>query len=814
MKGQTEWIGHAKGAYLYITGSEVVFASISNVHMRLVGASSHPRVEGIEPTGGYSSYFTGGDEKTWFTGISHYSKLRYLNVYPGIDLVYYGSGRNAEYDFIVKPGGNPHRIELAFSDPVQQDHGDLIVGGLRQRKPRVMQDGREIAAGYNLDSRGHVALALARYDRYHELRIDPVLQFSTYLGGPGGDSLSAVKIGPDGNVYVCGQTQSPATPTLNPFQQTNIVPESPLVMKITPTGDRVLQFIILNTNALDFASSLAIDAAGNFLVTGTTRSPNFPLKNPFQASYQATYNSGFVTKIASDGRTLIYSSYLGGSNDQSPNAIGVDGNGNVFVAGVTWSSDFPVLNAYQPTFGGGATDCFISKVSSTGSLLFSTFMGGPGGDTCFALAVDRDGSVVAGGYGAAGIPLINAVQTTLTTRSAAPITPWLMRFSAEGKPLFSTYIAGPVLGEIYGLALDNASNIYVGGFVTEAALSTHNAFQPNYPGEPQALTPVCFFMKLSSDVRSTYYSSYFGGSGPAGIWGLAVDSQGSLYLSGVAESSDFPTKGSLQAFKGGGINNSDFFVAKFTPDGQSLLYSTFVGGTNNENVGRIALDGSGSVYLAGFTASLDYPVTNALQSTYGGGGDGVLTMIWDSTPLPNSPLTPSPAQLIFRYVQNGPPIVPQTLMVSGGAFTASSSAPWLGASLSGNSALVSVNPAGLAPGTYNGSIILTPASGTPASVGVTLSVLSAAPTLTSVDPSLIPVGSTDAVITLHGGGFTSASTIQFNGIPWLTTPVSLVNSSTLQFTMPAAYFMEAGNYPIAVQNPLAPLSNMLSVAVG
>ncbi len=163
VKGQTEWIGRSKGAYLYITGNEVVYANKTNVHMRLIGAAAHPAAEGAEPTGGYSNYFTGRDEKTWFTGIPHYARLRYKDVYPGIDLAYYGSGRNADYDFIVKPGGNPDRIELAFSESVKLDQGDLIVASLRQHRPRVFQNGREIASSYRISENQRVQIVLASY---------------------------------------------------------------------------------------------------------------------------------------------------------------------------------------------------------------------------------------------------------------------------------------------------------------------------------------------------------------------------------------------------------------------------------------------------------------------------------------------------------------------------------------------------------------------------------------------------------------------------------------------------------------------------
>ena len=334
VKGQTEWVGRSKGAYLYITGNEVVYANKTNVHMRLIGASKHARVEGLEPTGGYSNYFTGRDEKTWFTGIPHYARLRYKDVYPGIDLAYYGSGRNAEYDFIVKPGGNPDRIELAFSQPVKLDHGDLIVAGLRQHRPRVLQDGIAVDSEYALNKSGRVLLALGRYDRTRELTIDPVLEFSTFLGGPGADGAYGIALDSSGNIYLGMATQSPATPSLNPFQQTNTVSLQPAVLKFAPDGKQLLYFSVIGSRGWDAAYALAVDSSGSPIITGETESNIFPLKNAIDGDFKARVWTAFATKLSPDGRSLVYSTYLGGTGVDTGYAVAVDTQGNAYFGGV------------------------------------------------------------------------------------------------------------------------------------------------------------------------------------------------------------------------------------------------------------------------------------------------------------------------------------------------------------------------------------------------------------------------------------------------------------------------------------------------
>ena len=296
----------------------MVYASKTNVHMRLVGASKRARVEGVEPTGGISSYFTGRDEKTWFTGIPHYSKLRYRDVYPGIDVVYYGSGRNVEYDFVVKPGADPERIELAFSEPVKIKDGDLIVGGLRQHRPRVMQGDREIRAEYRITEDRHVQLAIGEYDDGADLTVDPVLEFASYIGGPGEDLVTQVVIDDAGSLYVTGSTQSPAAPGLNPFQQPNLVYRQPMLFKFDPSGKKLIYYVILASESYSLADAVAVDSRGSAVSLGGTRSTDFPLKNPVQSDYRAFFDNAFVTKLSPDGRTLIFSTYFGGTFNDGP----------------------------------------------------------------------------------------------------------------------------------------------------------------------------------------------------------------------------------------------------------------------------------------------------------------------------------------------------------------------------------------------------------------------------------------------------------------------------------------------------------------
>jgi hypothetical protein len=318
-------------------------------------------------------------------------------------------------------------------------------------------------------------------------------------------------------------------------------------------------------------------------------------------------------------------------------------------------------------------------------------------------------------------------------------------------------------------------------------------------------------MELDPPLQNTIFATYFGGSA-ASVKSIAVDTSGSIYLLGSTSSPDFPVKGSFQSFIGGGICQCDMFVAKFPPGAQSLIYSTIMGGHNGEFGGGMAVDPSGNAYVMGSTLSQDFPSKNAFQPAFGGGQDFVFFKISDNTPLAPSPLKPNPSHLSFRFTQGGTKPAAQTVAVSGPAFSLGSSAPWLTARANGPTVTVSIDPSGLAPNTYTASVNLIPAADTPASIDITLIVLSLAPVLTSVDPALVPIGSGMTTITIRGSGFTKDSVVLVSGVPY--PPPTFIDASTLRITLPENYFTVEYNNTIAVKNPTSDLSNMLSLAVG
>jgi Beta-propeller repeat len=328
-----EFLARSGGGYVYFGRNKM---AVRDVGMDLIGANRTSEVEFGQPTGGISSYFIGRTEKDWHTGIPHYERVQYRNVYAEIDLVYYGSGRNVEFDFVVRPGGDPNQIRLAYNKPVRMDeNGDLSIAGLQQNRPKVYQNGHEIACEYLFGEHNEVRLSLAEYDHSQALTVDPVLEFSTYLGGVAEEGGYGLAFDAQGYVYLCGASQAPATPELNPFQQTTALINSPVVFKFTPDGQKILYYAFVGNGAWDQALGIGVDANGSAVITGDTRNASFPLKNAFQTQYKAIYGNAFISKLSPDGKSLMYSSYIGGSNQESGNGIALDSLGNALITGTT-----------------------------------------------------------------------------------------------------------------------------------------------------------------------------------------------------------------------------------------------------------------------------------------------------------------------------------------------------------------------------------------------------------------------------------------------------------------------------------------------
>jgi len=808
VKGGTEWMAQARGAAVYITGPEVVFAlGNENAHMKFDGAHA-VKGEGLNPQGGYSNYFLGKSEESWFTGVPHYGSVRYANIYAGIDVLYHSVDGNVEYDFVLAPGADPKQIALVFDRDVRiGDTGDLIISGVKQHRPRVMQDGREIGSEYQLVGARCVHIKLGRYGATRPLTVDPVLDFSTYLGGPGDDVLTGINLDAAGNIFLNGFSETPASPTLDPFQQPNLSVWQPVIVKMSPDGSHILFFTVI-ASGYGGVSALAFDHSGNIVITGSTYSSAFPLKNPIQNTFTSTNHTGFIAKLTPDSRTLLFSTYLGGSGGSDGGEwIQMDTDDSFFVFGHTTSSDFPLKNPYQSDLR-GYQDCTISKLTSTGGLVFSTFFGSPGIDQCIG-AMAKDGTlVITGTTSSTEFPLVNPIQSD---SNPGPFwTTFLAKMSHDGQTLlYSSYIGGDTFsGNAYSLALDGDQNIYVFGRAFNSFFTLKNAFQTTWTTDFQG-----FLMKFDPSGRNILFSTFTPGYGA-----VAVDKAQNIYLAGEAFFDDFPLKDSFQQKAGGG----DAYLLKLSASGKTLLFSTLLGGSRADQAYSVALDNSSGVYITGTTSSPDFPIQNAYQPKFGGGlRDSFLAKFTDNSSEVTTTFETSPAFLNFQYVQGGQSPAMQTLAVTGKEqYFLTTSASWLSALPTGaptppNTIQATVNPASLAPGTYTAAITIHPQSTSPVTtVAVTLTVFGPPAAISSAEPMLVPVGADDTVITVHGSGFLTGALIYVSGIKWTDSPVTVIDAQTITFKMPKVNFSGLISYPITVLNPQSVQSNSVTVSVG
>jgi hypothetical protein len=676
------------------------------LRMKLAGANLRPEVRGLEELPGKSNYFIGNDRTKWHTGIPTYRKVVVRDVYPGIDLVYYGNQYRLEYDFLVSAGADPNAIKLSFegADKMRIDkQGDLVLesGGahIRFKKPSVYQevDGvrRALSGGYELNAEHQAGFWMVSYDRTRPLVIDPVLAYSTYLSGTKDDSGNAIAVDASGNAYVTGSTASTDFPTQSPFQPSLGGLSDAFVAKLNSTGTALVYSTYIGGDGDDGGTGIVVDASGNTYVVGYTYSANFPTANPFQAAL-AGASDAFIAKLGPTGSALLYSTYLGGRGDDSGSGIGLDSSGNAYITGGTRSSDFPVTSgAFQTSYGGGTCgsapnntfpcgDAFVAKLDTTGTaLIYSTYLGGNNDDSGTGIAVDATGNAHVTGYTAStNFPSTpGAFQTTHAGGTCgSPPSPCTDVFVTEmnsvgSSLLYSTFLGGNDQDLGYAIALDVQGNAYVTGTTYSTNFPTRSPLQSVNAGNGDA-----FVTKLNATGSVLAYSTYLGGSDSDSGDAIAVDGQGNAYVTGSTGSTNFSTVSPLQAAYGG---NGDAFLTKLNASGTALVYSTYLGGSGAEYGAGVAVDESGNTYLTGSTiagassGSADFPVTlgSFMIASVGGGCGSVYYGTYESAPcsdafvvkistLDAAAVALGPARLTFASQSVGTASSPQVVRVT------------------------------------------------------------------------------------------------------------------------------------------------------
>jgi hypothetical protein len=609
----------------------------SAVRIRLIGANSGTKITGLNQRAGKANYFRSNDPNQWRVNIPTFAELRHENVYPGVDVIYYGSGKDLEYDFVVAPGADPTRIQLAVEGNGEfslDNDGDLVLRSgerqLRFHKPlayqKLGQMRQEVRCSYAQKSAHLVGFEVGSYDRRKPLIIDPVLTYSTYLGGSGSDIGNSIAVDSKGHAYVVGRTQSDDFPTKNPFQETRHGGRDIFVTKLNAEGSELLYSTYIGGSLDENGLGIAVDRHGNAYISGNTTSRDFPTKNAFQPQHAGGTMDVVVFKLNSEGSDLIFSTYFGGSGgfDQG-RAIALDAEGNAYVTGNTDSPNFPTTpGAFQTS--AGSVDGFVAKFTGQGELVYSTRLHGTNGvATGRGIAVDRSGDAYVAGYtSSVDFPTTAGV---FQPAFAGGLTDYFItKLNADGSDLvYSTYVGGSgdeqsmmTIGTSdsgHGriIAIDHQGNAYLTGDTASLDFPTRNALQPAHGGG--AFTGIV--TKLNATGTDLIYSTYLGGSGFDSGRSIAVDSEGHAFVAGFTSSTDFPVEEPLQLNHAGGV--FDAFVAELSSDGSDLVYSTYLGGSGLDVAWSIAVDPKGNAYVAGQTNSPDFPIKNAVQPDYGGG---------------------------------------------------------------------------------------------------------------------------------------------------------------------------------------------------
>jgi hypothetical protein len=753
----------------------------SVVRMEMVGANPDPRMEGFGELPGRSNYFSGGDPARWQTDVPHYAGVRYGQVYPGVDLVFYGRERQLEYDFVVAPGADPGMIQLDFkggeSLRIEADGGLVIQtahGELRQHKPFAYQEAggvrREVPSGFVLVGKDTVGFQLGAYDPLKPLIIDPVLSYSSYLGGSGFDQGYGIAVDASGNAYVTGQTASADFPATPGAFQTNYGGGDIFVTKVNPATNALVYSTYITGGS---GNAIAVDASGNAYVTGETLSTNFPV-TPGAFTTPPNGFDTFIAKLNATGSGLVYSSRFGGNFDDFGRAIALDGNGNAYITGWTkclsTTCTFPVVNAFQPAYGGGNNDAFVTKMNAGGSaLVYSTFLGGgrflnTTDDWGEGIAVDSAGSAYVTGYTySLDFPVTpGAFQTTNNDSLDAFVT----KLTPEGSALvYSTYLGGRGREQAQAIAIDAFGNAYVTG-LTESEDNTSTSLNEGFPTTPGAFQTRgsfdAFVTKLNPQGSALVYSTYLGGpadtshNGVDRGWGIAVDVAGNATVTGDTSSANFPVAAAFQPAQAGGL--SDTFVTKLNAAGSALVYSTYLGGSLTDEGRAIALDAGGNTYATGDTSSFDFPTARPAQASNGGGlnnhDDAYLVKISETSGGPSPTPTPTPAPTSTPTPTPTP--TPQATLAS---LVLSPSSINGGGSAQGTVTLSAPAPTGGATVTLASSN--TSAASVPPSVSVPAGATSATFTVTTRTVT----ATTSATISASYAGVARAATLNVSAAP-------------------------------------------------
>jgi hypothetical protein len=622
----------------------------ARLRLNLAGGNPKPVVEALDLQPARTNYLIGNRPDRWKTDVPHFGRVRYRDAYPGIDVVYYGSGRKLEYDFVVAPGADPSCIRVRFNgaDSVRVAKDGSLVFALGERqvvqpRPVVYQETavgrRAVDAGYMLARNGEVRFRLGRYDRKAPLVIDPILVYAGYFGGSGYDVPTGIARDPDGSIWLTGTTFSPIElPAQNEPYQSELKGGYDIFLaklRVGPSSaPTLLYWTYLGGTSQDYGGQIAVGANGAVYVTGATVSFDFPVtSNAFSSKLGGAKNAGdvfnqdailAVINPASEtgADSLVFSSFMGGSNLDAPTAMSLAPDGTVLVGGYTNSTDIdPMPIPTVQVSNRGGTDGFVVKVDpgagAGGTLKYATYFGGSSTDAITGVGADSSGAIYLAGYSLSeDLPVAgDSYQASLDGPGRAFVTKLDLNREGLDALVYSTYVGGSGLDVALAMQMDAAGGIWLAGYTLSQDFPvTPNAFRTVFSGGVTDVFLIRLDLALPRD-RVITYSTYFGGSGTDVCYDLALLGSGKVALAGYTFSNDLPLLGAPAS----GLSRSmmaDAFVAILDtaiPGTGALSFGTYFGGVNQDVAHALAADPAGNLYAAGYTLSKGLPTTDGSQ---------------------------------------------------------------------------------------------------------------------------------------------------------------------------------------------------------
>ena len=848
-QGQTarevRYVSRGSGYELFLTSQQAVIALRSNQHsdlsplhrtasiramrkankagqitalrMQLEGANPNPDINGMERLPGRVNYFIGNDPKKWHTDVPTFARVKYAEVYPGVDLVFYGNQRRLEYDFIVAPGADPKAIQLKIEGAHKMrinSHGDLVLsvadGEVELQKPLIYQrmrgERREIAGNYVIDGHQRVRFFVPSYDHSAPLILDPVLNYSTYLGGTADDAGLAIAVDGSGDSFIAGETLStdfPAGAKGGVIAAPAVNSGASFVAELDPTGANLLYSTYLagsTTNSAEGAFGIAVDPSGMVYVTGVTFAIDFPTTSanafnpgPLVSNTNGTVYLAKLDPTVSGKNSLIYSTYIAGTGGDFSNGVAADSAGNAYVGGLTDSTNFPTANPLQSAPSNSSGTGFLTRIDTTkvgaASLVFSTYFGGNGaneattlgyGDEVWGVATDSSQHA----YIVGATSSTDSPATFITSGTAYQVAPPAGNTSSSvfvsnidttaGSLVYSTYLAGSAADQGFAIALGPGNVAYITG-VTDSTdfpiIPNPGAFDTTGTASGKAFVTLVVADGTKAGSSSLSYSTYLGGTQGNNGFGIGADASGNAYVTGTTASSNFPlTPGPLQ----GTLLNSvgDAFVAKLNHGGagtSDLLYATYYGGsgdgTNADQGFAIAIDSANppNAYITGQTFSTDLPILSALPKggTLQGPSDAYVAKL---TLIPT--LAISPSSFNFGIQQLGVTSSAQAFQVTNNT---SSAVTFSSIVVNGVSPAANTDFALASNGCSPSIAVAAP----PCAVNVTFT-----PTVAAVESATLVI---TAVVTNGGQASTEVFNVNLTGTGSATAPGVGFNPTTVPF---------------------------------